>query len=416
MGEVPAGPPSHVYTLKRRPRVIWVAAVLLVSLIGGNVGGVRETTHLEELWPDPEEMVKQMEGLISQNNTSNEMKVLIIGIDGVRGDVAQDVAEKEDSTFGSIMEEGAWSFNVDVGPYAVSGPGWASMLTGVWCDRHGVVDNTFRGSQLESVPDLFEFIENHDQNQSTAAVYRWEPIDEHILGEGSADRREGYDTDEKVRDRAVELLTDEPDLDVLFVSMDDVDATGHDEGFSPDVPEYVAAVERAENMTADILDALGARDQSQEAWLVIITSDHGGGGRFLKMHHPSTPIDRNTFMLVTGGSAIQGEMTNDPVIIDVAVMALNHLEVPLPEGEEALDGRNSAFDSTVPPAREPTCEKPIFYYRVDLMAALVGTCCLSICAGAIFITVRLRKQRQGRGRLESMTHINEDVIPADVRE
>ena len=121
-------------------------------------------------------------------------------------------------------------------------------------------------------------------------------------------------------------------------------------------------------------------------------------------------------MLVTGGSAIQGEMANDPVIIDVTVMALKHLEIPLPEGEEALDGRNSAFDSTVPAAREPTCEKPIFYYRVDLMAALVGTCCLFISVGAIFITVRLRKQRQGRGRLESMTHINEDVIPADVRE
>ena len=383
-----------------------------MSLIGGNVGGVRETTHLEDLRPDPEEMVAQMEGLIFQNNTSNEMKVLIIGIDGVRGDVAQDTAEKEDSTFGSIMEEGAWSFNVDVGPYAISGPGWASMLTGVWCDRHGVVDNTFRGSQLESVPDLFEFIENHDQNQSTAAVYRWEPIDEHILGEGSADRREGYDTDVKVRDRAVELLSDEPDLDVLFVSMDDVDATGHDEGFSPDVPEYVAAVERAENMTGDILDALGARDQSQETWLVIITSDHGGGGRFLKMHHPSTQIDRNTFMLVNGGSTIQGEMTNNPVIIDVTVMALNHLEIPLPEGEEALDGRNSAFDSTVPLAREPVCEKPIFYYQVDLMIGIVGSGCLFLLATATFVIVRLRRRRLKNNALEIVTEPSVKV-PSD---
>ena len=121
-------------------------------------------------------------------------------------------------------------------------------------------------------------------------------------------------------------------------------------------------------------------------------------------------------MLVTGGSAIQGEMANDPVIIDVTVMALKHLEIPLPEGEEALDGRNSAFDSTVPAAREPTCEKPIFYYRVDLMAALVGTCCLSISAGAIFITVRLRKQRQGGSGLESVTDPTEEVIPTDVRE
>ena len=100
-----------------------------------------------------------------------EPKVLIIGIDGVRGDVANLSAQRNDSAFGRIIEEGAWSFNTSVGPYAISGPGWSSMLTGVWCDRHGVVDNFFFGSRLSSVPDLFEHVESNDPNLRTAAVY-----------------------------------------------------------------------------------------------------------------------------------------------------------------------------------------------------------------------------------------------------
>ncbi len=382
-------------------KVTWLTAIILLSLIVGSVSGTPESALLTEQRKEIDELVTQLEEIVLQSNDSREMKLLIIGIDGVRGDVAQEIAKEEDSTFGRFVEEGAWSFNMDVGPRSVSGPGWASMLTGVWCDRHGVVDNTFRGSQLESVPDLFEFIENHDQNLSTAAVYRWEPIEEHILGEGSADRREGYDTDEQVQDRAVELLNDVPDLDVLFVSMDDVDAAGHSDGFSPDVPEYVAAVKVAEGMTKTMLDALDGRDQSNESWLIIISSDHGGGGMLTKMHHPSTLIDRTTLMLVSGGATSQGEMTNNPVVVDVTVTALTHLGIPLPDGDEALDGRASAFDSNASVSREPNCREPIIYYRVDLMIGLAGTCCMLIIATATFVFVRSRRQR-----LESRTQEN----------
>lgn len=319
-----------------------------------------------------------------------EQKVLIIGIDGVRGDVAEIVAQRNDSAFGRIKEEGAWSFNTSIGPYAISGPGWSSMLTGVWCDRHGVVDNSFYGSKLSSVPDLFEHLESNDPNLRTAAVYWWEPIGEDILSADSIDVMERFENDGLVRDRAVELLNTDPELDVLFVSIDNPDAVGHDYGFSPDVPEYVAAVEAADDMARDVIDALEQRDLSGEDWIIIITSDHGGGDRFLKSHHASEPIDQRTFMLVTGGATVAGEMTNDPVVVDVVVTALTHLEVPLPEGDLALDGRASAFDPDAASAREPVCREPLFFYQVDLMI-WIGVGVLSVAVASFLI---LKKKRR----------------------
>ena len=191
----------------------------------------------------------------------------------------------------------------------------------------------------------------------------------------------------------------------------DVDAAGHSNGFSPEVAEYVEAAETAEKMTNNILAALDGRDQNNESWLIIITSDHGGGGMFLKMHHPSTLIDRNSFMLVSGESTRLGEMTNNPVITDVTATALTHLAIPLPEGEDKLDGRASPFEQNTSTVREASCAQPAFYYRVNLMIALVGSCFLSITAIAIFIIVRLRQQYQGSNVQQIATESDEESIP-----
>ena len=63
-------------------------------------------------------------------------------------------------------------------------------------------------------------------------------------------------------------------------------------------------------------------------------------------------------MLVHGGDVVVGEMTNDPVVVDVVTTALTHLEVTLPDGDSVLDGRASAFDSDAPAARNPNCGEP----------------------------------------------------------
>jgi hypothetical protein len=321
-----------------------------------------------------------------------ERKVLIIGIDGVRGDVAESSALRNGSAFGRIQEEGAWSFNSKVGPISISGPSWSSMLTGVWCDRHGVVGNSFEGSRHDEVPNVFEFIEAGNPELRTAAVVYWKKIDEIILADGSADIQERYDNDSAVRDRAIELLATDAELDFLFLNLDSPDAAGHGFGFSPDAPEYVAVVEAADDMAAAILAALDARNTSGEEWLVIITSDHGGGGEKYYTHTPSTEIDQTTFMLVLGGATVAGELRNSPVVVDTTVTALTHLNIMLPSGEETLDGRAAAFNPDAAPSRTPTCEIPMEWYESTTNIAIASLAGILTISLAILGLIQLRSR------------------------
>ena len=113
-------------------------------------------------------------------------------------------------------------------------------------------------------------------------------------------------------------------MDVLFVAYDDPDYAGHRHGFSPLSEEYVEAVKLADQRAFELLEILDERITIGEDWLVIITSDHGGGGAFEFSHSPSTAIDRTTFMMVRGGDTVLGEMENS-VVVDVAVTALRHM-------------------------------------------------------------------------------------------
>jgi len=77
---------------------------------------------------------------------------LVVGIDGCRSDALQ--AAKVPN-LKSLIDKGTVCYNVYVGgelntkteQHTSSGPGWASILTGVWADKHKVVDNEFKNSQ-----------------------------------------------------------------------------------------------------------------------------------------------------------------------------------------------------------------------------------------------------------------------------
>ena len=72
--------------------------------------------------------------------------------------------------------------------------------------------------------------------------------------------------------------------------------------------------------------------------------------------------------------------------MDVAVTALTHLEMPLPNGEAALDGRPLAFQPDLESARVPDCSAPIvevtFSYIVPI--AQVHTC-LDNCRCLVYL-------------------------------
>ena len=159
---------------------------------------------------------------------------------------------------------------------------------------------------------------------------------------------ENFDSDEGVHERAIELLETDSELDVLLVSIDKPDLVGHRYGFGLDIPEYVDAVNWSSNMAMELMDVVEQRSLLNENWIVIITSDHGGGGLYSRSHYPSYPDDQNSLLLVHGGDVVVGEMENNPVVVDVVTTALTHLEFDLPEGDLSLMGGRRRLIQTRP--------------------------------------------------------------------
>ena len=78
---------------------------------------------------------------------TQERKVLLIGLDGVRVDILDQATTPN---LDAMIAAGAFSDGTQTAMPTVSGPTWSSMLTGVWPEKHGVRSNNFQGNNYAS--------------------------------------------------------------------------------------------------------------------------------------------------------------------------------------------------------------------------------------------------------------------------
>jgi predicted AlkP superfamily pyrophosphatase or phosphodiesterase len=257
-------------------------------------------------------------------------KALILGIDGCRPDA---LLAARIPNLRCLMENGAFSMAAQTGDIPVSGPGWASLLTGVWREKHGVRDNQFEGADFGEFPDLLTRFKQARPDGFAGAVVHWEPLRTHIIR--YADHNAVHTSDAAVGDDACRLLREEA-ADLLFVHFDDVDHAGHQHGFDPAARAYRSAIERVDVQVGRIVHALRARPTAaREDWLVVVSTDHGGSG---KTHGRNVPEDRTIFLIVSGPSALRGAIEPPPDIVDVAPTVLRHLGV-VADPKRQLDGK-----------------------------------------------------------------------------
>lgn len=120
------------------------------------------------------------------NGDRTSKRVLIIGMDGTRPDA---LLKAKTPTFDRLVHEGAFTDQAQIlgeryqKNDTISGPGWSSILTGVWADKHGVQDNNFKGKNYELFPHFFKRLKRERPDAKTASLVSWEPIHEHILSE-----------------------------------------------------------------------------------------------------------------------------------------------------------------------------------------------------------------------------------------
>jgi predicted AlkP superfamily pyrophosphatase or phosphodiesterase len=274
-------------------------------------------------------------------------RLLMIGIDGCRPDALQ---QAETPNLDSLIADGAFSSQTKIlgeryrKNNTISGPGWSSYLTGVWADKHGVHDNSFEGKNYGQYPHLFRRIKQQYPKARTGSFVNWGPIDEHVVEHADvrvvypAEGAEDYVAKDLVIAREASQFLSAGEPHVAMVYLGAVDETGHKYGFSPEVPEYIHAIETVDAHVGELLQAVRDRaNYRSEDWLVVVSTDHGGKGTGHGDGH-DVPEILTTFIIVSGQNAARGPITEPTFVVDVPVTGLVHLEVDIDEAWQ-LDGR-----------------------------------------------------------------------------
>ncbi|MFE6093012.1 alkaline phosphatase family protein [Streptomyces massasporeus] len=305
------------------------------------------------------------------NTEAHRPKVLVVGMDGLRYDrLTRSPANAP--VLHALMAAGAVGTSLlpygraddepSAGPaYTDSGPGWSSILTGVWPDRHGVTGNDFKGADYTRYPDFLTRAARARPGLRTAAAVSWPALVRRGTLGRTIGRRvrhngesRGYDTaDRRVARAALRWLT-KSDPDVLFVYFGATDEAGHDTG--PLSPAYDRALLAQDAHLGRLLAAIEARaadpGRAEEHWTVLITTDHGhldSGG-----HGGDSRAEREVFVVLAepGGPARPGGTRLDtPRLVDIAPTVLDRLGIPV-DPAWGLQGR------VLPSPTAPTPERP----------------------------------------------------------
>ncbi|WP_328432350.1 MULTISPECIES: alkaline phosphatase family protein [unclassified Streptomyces] len=281
---------------------------------------------------------------------SGRGKVLVVGMDGLRFDRLTRSPSTAPVLHGlmatgahgtSLLPYGEVNGQAENGPstsmaYTDSGPGWSSVLTGVWPDRHGVTGNDFTGSDYARYPDFLSRAVAVRPGLRTASAVSWpELVHRGTLGPAIGRRvhydgeSDGYETaDRLVARTATRWLTDE-DPDVVFVYFGATDEAGHDTG--PLSPAYDRAVLTQDTHLGRLLEAIDARRadpaRADEQWTVLVTTDHGHldtGG-----HGGDTPAEQEVFVILAEPSGAGDTRLDSPCLVDIAPTVLACLGIPV---------------------------------------------------------------------------------------
>ncbi|WP_030605168.1 HAD-IA family hydrolase [Streptomyces fulvoviolaceus] len=235
-------------------------------------------------------------------------RVLVVGIDGVRLDVLRRLPTPH---LDAVAANGFLTpVEVDAETPTMSGPCWATVVTGVGPAKHGVWSNDLTGHRLDVFPDFATRLAVQDGRRTFVAA-GWQPLmqardggplfrapSRSVYVSPTADTPEAWDyCDEQITEAAARVLAnDTDDLAVSFVYLGAPDETAHILGCGE---AYETAIRQADARLGRLLAAVRSRPSYRdERWTVLVVTDHGhvdAGG-----HGGRTQEERTAWLAASG--------------------------------------------------------------------------------------------------------------------
>jgi len=282
-------------------------------------------------------------------------KVVFVIVDGIPADVIERVATPH---MDAIAKEGAYARAQMGGPVGepgetptVSAPGYMSLITGTWANKHNVYEN-YDLSPNYDYWNIFRVAKAVSPTIKVGIFSTWTDNRTVLLGEGqpgAGDWRfdyvaDGFEKDEKrfppqpsdkhialidtfVSEAAAKAIVERgPDLS--WVYLQHTDDIGHEFG---DSEAFDLAVAEMDAHVGRIWEAVKARQAThREDWLVIVTTDHGRDAETGREHEGHTARER-TIWIATNSQRLSPDFYAMPEIVDIYPSIAQHLGLTIPE-------------------------------------------------------------------------------------
>jgi len=249
--------------------------------------------------------------------------VLVIGVDGTNLSRILDDAENEN--FLDLVQHSTTAASSIVGHTTISNPSWTSILTGVWGERTGVINNVFTPWTYDKWPTVFDQLEGINRDIKTMTVANWNVINA-ISGAGKygADvntfvsqipgDKNWIDTDDAVANETIAALKAANTPNFLFSYFVGVDENGHMYGGASE--EYKLAIQNMDDNLGLIRAEIALREAAGEDWTVIVVTDHGHQPQVGFGHGFQSPDETATFVIANGSAFAPGDVNSEYEIVD----------------------------------------------------------------------------------------------------
>ncbi len=275
--------------------------------------------------------------MLSWSGYSQKKKAVLIGIDGLQYEQIAKINTPNLDKFNIKKGYTGGIHGTESQQVTSSGPSWMSILTGVWTDQHGIVDNA--KEKLCQAPSVFNFIREHNKNAYTTSVSTWKNINIFLkddMYKTNFSSQGGNDV--LSTELIINQITDYAS-DFSFVHLDDVDHAGHAYGFGK---THTATVEHIDALIGNILEVIKKRElKYHEDWLVLVVTDHGRDAKGFS--HGAQKINQKTIFIGMNkeGNAYFKDSDNNKTINSfkdletlipqtaIVPTLLKHLQIPI---------------------------------------------------------------------------------------